>query len=146
MQTAYTYDPRGYLVRSDGTRAGRSTVSGYREVKVAGRWVREHRAIWEMFNGPLGNALLDHINGDRADNRLENLRVATAAQNQHNRKVQKNSKSGVKNVDWMPGRKKWRAKVHRGGKDVTLGYFDSMEDAAAAASEFRKANDGKFYK
>ena len=80
---------------------------------------------------------VDHIDGDKTNNRIENLRPCTHAQNAQNRPAQKNSKSGVKNVVWSNVRKKWVVYVKVNGKTTNFGGFEDLELAALMASEVR---------
>lgn len=80
---------------SAGSRAGTLNTNGYRVIGG----VREHRIVWEMFNGVIPDGYeIDHINGVRDDNRIENLRLATRGQNSQNHKVHSHSKSGIKGI------------------------------------------------
>ncbi len=91
-----------------------------------------HRAILERYTQePFAHS--DHINRDRLDNRRENLRPATHAENLHNTGPQRNNKSGVKNVHWDHG--KWVACIQRQGHKIELGRFDNLESAAAAVQK-----------
>ncbi|WP_322505473.1 HNH endonuclease [Chroococcidiopsis cubana] len=87
------------------------------------------------YNVRLGGLQVDHIYGDKLDNRLENLRPATNAQNQANSKTRGN-KSGFRGVCWDKTNKKWVAKIKVNGKTKHLGRFSIAEDAACA---FNKA-------
>jgi hypothetical protein len=80
---------------------------------------------------------VDHINGDRLDNRRSNLRVVTNAENKQNVRVRKDSISGLRGVCWRSDRGKWKAEARLNGKRYRLGYFDSKECAAAVVSEWR---------
>lgn len=86
-----------------------------------------HRLIIDI---PIGMQI-DHINGNRLDNRRENLRVCTPKQNARNRSLQANS-SGYKGVNWDKQMKKWRSKIKIDGKQIFLGLFDNKLDAAKA--------------
>lgn len=75
---------------------------------------------------------IDHVNGSKVDNRRENLRFATRAQNTANRPAMKNNRLGVKGVGWRTHAKKFCAKIMVNGKSVWLGYFDTVEEAKMA--------------
>lgn len=71
--------------RRAGAVAGTKKAKGYWEVQVCGKKLRAHRLIWEMHNGPIPYGyVVDHINQDPSDNRLENLRLATLSENNCN--------------------------------------------------------------
>ena len=137
----FTYDNRGYLVRRLGSRAGQRAgtthSSGYRRVTVNGKKMREHRLVFLLHHGYIPTHV-DHVNGERADNRIENLRAATSSQNQWNRAVRNSG------VHWMTKRLKWRAKVRRYGRDITIGYYDSKDEAIKAMCVFKEAHDEGF--
>lgn|SRR3990167_4423269 len=73
---------------------------------------------------------VDHINGDKLDNRKENLRLCSHAENMCNRKLPSNSTSGYKGVSWYPPYNRWCAKIKKDRRSITLGYFDTAELAA----------------
>ncbi len=75
---------------------------------------------------------IDHINGDRGDNRISNLRVVTSTENNRNKAINKNNTSGVTGVTWSKSRRKWIAQIHIGKIGKALGGFDRVEDAIAA--------------
>jgi hypothetical protein len=74
----------------------------------------------------------DHINGNKLDNRISNLRHATTSQNQHNRGAPVTSPSGVKGVLWHSRLKKWRVRIKVQGREIHVGLFDSFETACVA--------------
>ena len=99
-----------------------------------------HRVI---MNCPDGKEV-DHINGNPLDNRKENLRICSHAENMRNSSIQKNNTSGYKGVYWNNERKKWQAQISIKNKVVPLGRFDDIKDAARAYNEAAKENYGVF--
>lgn len=98
----------------DGTR--RLAANGYIRLKQAGEWVLEHRAVAEQMIGrPLrDNEDVHHINGDRADNRPENLEVLSSAEHQHLHEHWKVRASPSRTCEWCGG--EYRRKPSRGGR------------------------------
>ena len=88
--------------------------------------------------------IIDHINGDKLDNRIENLRSATVGQNQHNRKTNTNNTSGYKGVCWDKAMKKWRARIKLEDKSIHLGYFTNAEEADKVVRAAREELHGSF--
>lgn len=91
----------------------------------------------------LGEEYIDHINRDKTDNRLINLRVCTHAQNLANQKSQGGT-SKFKGVCWCEPRKKWRAYVNKNKKQYFLGYFVDEKSAAQAHDKKAKELHGEF--
>ncbi len=75
---------------------------------------------------------IDHVNGNKLDNRKSNLRTCTASENQHNQGLQINNTSGYKGVIWIVSRDLWRAQIKINSKQIYLGYFKNPNDAARA--------------
>ena len=92
-----------------GQQFGTRHIYGYRQGSLKGKRYKEHRLIWLYHYGEWPKECIDHINGIRDDNRIENLREATNQQNQFNRKSEKDSSSQYKGVSWCKLSKKWRA-------------------------------------
>ena len=113
-----------------GKRAGKTDLRGYRHIKLMGRSYLAHRLAWLYVMGEWPVDQIDHINGDRADNRFCNLRLATHAQNMQNRAIGKNNTSGFMGVKFR--RNKWRAEIRAFGNIRWLGSFNSPEEAHAA--------------
>lgn len=120
-----------------------SLCRGYVYVGINGKKHRAHRIIFLMHKGYLPKTI-DHINGDKLDNRIENLRAATVGQNQHNRKTNANNTSGYKGVWWNKASKKWAAGIKLEGKRIHLGYFDNVEEAAEVVRKAREELHGDF--
>ena len=103
-----------------------------------------NRQKWrKLLNAPK-NIEVDHINRNRKDNRLENLRFATRQQNIWNRGINKNNTSGYKGVFWNKQSNRWAAKIWLNYKQIHLGLFDSKEDAALAYNIAAKEYFGEY--
>lgn len=84
-----------------------------------------------------GGIHADHINGDKLDNRRENLRPASHAQNQQNRSSRPGSSSSFRGVNWNKDTQSWKAEARLNGRSHHIGLFDDEREAAAAASVWR---------
>lgn len=114
-----------------GMRAGCRHGKGYVTIAFDGVEYLAHRLAWAMSHGSLDvDIQIDHLNGDRADNRLENLRAATHAENCRNSKVRKHSKSGIKGVR-MRGTK-WHVRIRFDGNAIWVGSYETPEAALQA--------------
>ena len=141
LQSIFEYDPftgtvfwkQGRSNMIKGSIAGCIHPSGYKVVTVNSKTHKLHRIIWNMFVGPIPKGFyIDHINGNKIDNRIENLRLATNSQNQQNRPAPKNSSSGYRGVTWHKAAKKWMSRICCNGKRITIGLFETPEDAYKA--------------
>ena len=99
----YNPDTGELTWRISSGKAKRSSVAGcvikgYRKIGIQGRYFPAHRLAWLIHHGVDPVSDLDHINGDRDDNRIANLRIATQSQNMHNRRADKDNTSGYKGV------------------------------------------------
>lgn len=119
-----------------GDPAGTLANNGYLRTHWKEKFYLNHRLIWLMHNKELPE-FIDHIDGDRLNNRIENLRSATASQNQHNQKLRSNNKSGVKGVSWANATKKWRVQMKVNGKLKHIGLFDDLNVAKQVAETTR---------
>ena len=106
----------------------------------------EHRLIWLYHYGEWPKEYIDHINGIRDDNRIENLREGTDQQNSFNRKSREGSTSKYKGVSWDKQNKKWRAQYSYKGKVYYLGRYECEEEAAKAYDEATKPIHQHFHK
>ena len=136
------YDPKSGQL-SWSKRPSRSSVSvgdevgsldkdGYRRFTIMGKQYIGARIVWLMFNKKFPSGQIDHINNDRLDNRIENLRDVTPQQNSFNRRRKVCNSSGYKGVTFHKRDKKWQATIEYNGKTRFLGYFSKPEDAHKA--------------
>lgn len=139
----YKYSPIGKpLIGSPGWK----TSEGYIRMSSGGKEVQAHRFAYLIMTGnevPAGMDI-DHINGDREDNRWCNLRVVTRTQNLMNSITRADNKSGVKGVYWDPRRELWQAEIKVKGKREHLGRFKTIEEAAAARESAEKRLFGEY--
>jgi hypothetical protein len=118
---------------------------GYRIGTICQQKMRAHRVIWVIVHGEWPE-YIDHINGDRADTRLRNLRAVSHQENMKNQPRRRTNTSGRMGVSWRDG--KWIAYASVDGKQRQLGKFVAFEDACAARSKFESdhgyhMNDGR---
>lgn len=110
---------------------------GYRHGSVLGCHVKAHRAAWIIVYGREPETI-DHINHNKADNRIANLRDVANKENQRNQPVRRDNSSGATGVSLDKGR--WRARIYVAGVERLLGYFSTFEEAAAARELAARAN------
>ena len=103
---------------------------------IDGKYYKVHRIIFLYHKGYLPN-IIDHINGDRYDNRIENLREADTYQNRQNSRIYSTNKSGVKNVYWASNCQKWRVVISINGKRKDFGMYLDLEEAKQIATSMR---------
>lgn len=111
---------------------GTPRSDGYLEVSLAGRTYKNHRLVFLYMTGVWPEGEVDHINGDRTDNRWDNLRVIDKASNMRNRGLNHNNKSGASGVTWFQQTSQWRARININGVRFSLGLFDTIGEASAA--------------
>lgn len=114
-----------------GARAGTNS-NGYFIISVDGTRYMAHRLAWLYVTGEWPRGEIDHINGDRSDNRFENLRRTTHADNMKNMSKHKDNTSGFKGVFWAQHARRWRSYICANGRSKHLGYFNTPEEAYAA--------------
>lgn len=117
-----------------GAIAGTPHPKGYTRIRLDQRNYYAHRLAWFYVHGSFPKEI-DHINGDRTDNRIANLRSCTRTQNNANSKIRRNSASGFKGVSWNTQHQKWMAILTKHSKRFHLGFYDTPEDAHKAYCE-----------
>jgi len=130
--------------------AGCIHPTGYRRIIINGKQYKAHRLIYQMFNEQWDitdtsqDNSVDHRDNDPLNNSIDNLRVATNSQQQHNRGKRNDNTSGTTGVTWNKARGKWKVEVAVNKKRHSGGYFVNKEDAIAKATEMRDELHGEF--
>ena len=120
------------------------TISkGYIKIYIDYSQYKAHQLAWLYMYGEMPTNSIDHINGNNADNKLSNLRLADKFQNAANRTIMKNNTSGFKGV--AKSRKKWKAQINFKNETYKLGIFDTPELASLAYEKKAKELHGDFY-
>lgn len=104
---------------------------GYNIVRIYGIRHLVHRIIWEMHNGPIHEGMqIDHIDHNKTNNKIDNLRLVTSKENNYNMKFRATNKSGVTGVSWDKQHKKWASNIKVDGVKIHLGLFSDLNVAA----------------
>ena len=114
-----------------------SKFNGYVNIEINNKSYKSHRLAWLYVYGKFPENLIDHINANRSDNKISNLRKATYQKNSENYKTPKTNTSGVKNVSWYKNLNKWVVSISVKSKKKTIGYFEDLELAELVAIEAR---------
>ena len=150
LDNAFYYDgerlrwkiqPRLGCIRHAGDVAGCVKSGGYRVVGYKGKSFYAHRLIWKLVYGSAPKDQIDHIDGNRDNNKIDNLRDVSHKENQRNRRIAKDNKPGYTGVYFSRRKKNYYARITTlEGKRKCLGYFDDFDDAVKA----RKAAEIKY--
>jgi hypothetical protein len=130
--------------RHTGNLAGVVQRDGHLRIKLDRQLYSVHRIVWKLSTAQEPPDMLDHINGNGADNRMTNLRPATNAQNQHNRTAPPHSTLKIKGVVWRERDQRFQAQIRAFGKRVYLGYFKTENEARAAYCAAAEKLHGQF--
>lgn len=114
------------------------TSNGYVQGSIKGQKLYAHRVVFAMVHGRWPEHQIDHINGNKEDNRPENLQDVTHSQNAKNMPKCSKNTSGHIGVHWMKRSNKWGAQIKADQKVTWLGVFLSKEDAIAARKSAEK--------
>jgi hypothetical protein len=117
---------------------------GYFTIGVQGKRYLTHRVIWFWMTGEWPKSEIDHINGDKTDNRWSNLRAATRSQNMRNRGPHNDNKSGLKGVHFSKKGNKWIAQIYANNQRKQLGRFDCPAAASLAYQVAASKYHGEF--
>jgi hypothetical protein len=128
-----------------GSAAGWLNSDGYRDVRVDGIRYGEHLLVWVLLRGPIpDDKTIDHRDLQRARNVISNLRVASVAQNNANRPVQRSNKLGLKGVYFDKRKGKYRARIDHENRKILLGDFDCPRIAHLAYVQAANRLYGEF--
>jgi hypothetical protein len=126
-----------------GAKLGHINSNGYEVITVSRKIMKTHQIVFVMHHGYMPN-IIDHIDGNRLNNKIENLREVTRSENGYNRKIHKNNKTGYKNVTWISRISAYCVKLNVNKKRMHFGYFDDLELADLVATMAREKYHGKF--
>jgi hypothetical protein len=129
-----------WTVQNAGKEAFTANTLGYRCGTIDGVRFQAHRVIWKIVHGREPKGQIDHIDGNRSNNRVENLRDVSNAENARNRRPYCRTTSGTLGVSWTTHHRRWRAYITVEGKQIALGTFREKSDAIAA----RRAAEAKY--
>lgn len=131
-------DRKAWNARYAGREAFTAVVKGYRTGWILGKSHYAHRVILAMTNGEWPDTT-DHINGDKQDNRISNLRAVSHAENMRNLPTTSANTSGYIGVWYIVKRGKWGAQIVRDGQNIFLGHYDNQREANIARKAAEKA-------
>jgi hypothetical protein len=129
-----------------GDVAGTINNREYRMININLRLYCSHRLAWFYVYKEWPKNQIDHINGIKDDNRISNLRLATNAENNRNKKITKSNTSGYKGVHWNKRKNKWDARIGLNKKRIRIGRFDCPKKAHEAYCEAAEKLHGEFSK
>lgn len=129
-EMVWKVSPRNRTMPGDAV--GYEIDSGYLVTVVDQKRIRLHRAAWAIHYGEMPKGEIDHINGDRKDNRISNLRIVSRSGNSQNTAIRSDNKTGAKGVHFRKDTGKFSASIRVDGKTTYLGCYHSFEEAAEA--------------
>ena len=143
LESLLDYDDcTGFLFWKDGVKAGTRKLGGlragclmsdgYRQIKIDGNQLKEHRIAWAIYYKKWPSSIIDHINRERDDNRIENLRICIGSLNQQNVTKQSGRSSRFLGVSKRKRTGMWDASIKSDRRSYFLGSFSSEEEAALA--------------
>jgi hypothetical protein len=145
VQELFAYNPEDGILRTKTIRQGSNsyigqpigtlTNYGYLCVTIDTKRYQLHRVIWLYVYGYIPKEDLDHIDGNRTNNRLFNLREANRQDNLKNTAVHRDSSTSILGVNWDKRKSKWRATIYVNKKQEHLGYFKEIQEATLARQQ-----------
>jgi hypothetical protein len=140
----YSPDEGIFYCRGGGLVRGAHNGRGYRRIRIDRKRYLTHILAWLYEVGEMPQRQIDHINGDKNDNRFQNLRLSTQAENIANKRRQSNNKSGFKGVCLDKRRGKYKAEIQKGTYKKFLGYFVDPSEAHEAYVAAAQIIHGEF--
>lgn len=140
----FDYDAGTLRWKKSGLIAGYAINTGYRAVKIRGHQYVIHKLVWLYVYGSWPSSPLDHIDCDKSNNKVENLRLADASLNGANIPVRSDNVLNLKGIQLHKATGKYRARIFIKGKHVSLGLHHKVEDAVAAYARAAKDHFGDY--
>lgn len=128
-----------------GKPAGYINSNGYIAVAIKGVSYKAHRIAWLLFHNEWPEEDIDHIDRDKSNNRISNLRKASRAMNSANVGVRRDNTSGYRGVSFNAEHGKWFAQIISNNKKIFLGYHKTAELASEAYQSAAKKLFGEFF-
>ncbi len=152
LKELLSYDPSSgefYWIKPSnnrmvGKRAGSINSTGRRHIKIGDYFYKEHRLAWLYMHGSMPESDIDHIDRNPLNNRIQNLRLATKAQNSLNRGKPRTS-NPAKGVRFVEAKGKWRCYGTYKKRSIHIGYFDDLELATLVSEVFREKFHGDYF-
>ena len=141
VRELYNYDGVKLLRRTSrggqevGSEPGFISSGEYKQISVDGKTYMYHHIVWLWETGRLPTSELDHIDRNKTNNSISNLRECTPTENCQNRPLRIDNKTGVNGVYLKKGRNKYQAMIRVNKKLISLGMFDTIEEATIAREE-----------
>jgi hypothetical protein len=134
-----------YRIKKPGDLAGHMNKRGYIEIRYNRTTYQAHRLAWYLHTGEdPGELQVEHIDTNRTNNRITNLRLATAQDNAQNQSKRKDTTSLYKGVSYYKKSNKWQSQIRANGESIYLGYFDTEIEAHAAYCKAAVELHGEF--
>lgn len=121
---------------SIGDIAGTITNNGYFKIRFLGKEYLAHRLAWLSIYGDFPEGILDHIDQDKLNNSINNLREVSISENGHNTKIYSTNKSGYKNIFWDKTLNKYSVKLCKNNIKYNIGTYHTLEGAKLALDTF----------
>ena len=130
IKQLFDYGKDGFLIRkTNKKKVGTKSTNGYMQMAINNKSFYIHRLVWMWHNGYFPENIIDHINRNVADNRIENLREVSFSCNLRNSKNRKDNTSGVKGIYWNKRGKRWMFRININGKEKYLGLYIDFDEA-----------------
>ena len=137
LKMNYIYDDDGLLINLKGKEIGWTDDKGYKRCTINRVTYFQHRLIYLYHHGVWPN-VCDHINQNKSDNRIENLRSVTFQENLLNRGANITNKLKLKNISWHKASNRWRVQICRDYKIIEIGYFRCIAQAITARNGIKE--------
>lgn len=147
LKSLLSYDPDTGIFRwinsptncvKAGQVAGTPNLNGYVRIIIDKKKYYAHRLAWLYVEGKWPKDQIDHINGNRSDNRIANLREVNQKQNSENVLSRTNNTSGERGVVWLKEKKKWRVQIRHNYKSLYFGNYKNFDEAVLVAKKERE--------
>lgn len=131
-------NPPKHQGNKKGKEAGSINAFGYRKVSIGGQLYAAHRLIWKMYYRTEPPPVIDHIDRDKTNNAISNLRECSESENKQNTGLYRDNTSGINGVSWHKHSKAWVVTKMIDGTDYYIGTYPDINDAISALSAWQE--------